>query len=75
MKLVTYTSYKEHFRVYAAIDNLISVKSCYIGFARKCIILLSDTAMIPYLSGLHPGVEDIHLKFTRSVGTYFVDDH
>ena len=37
MKLLTYTSYKEHFRLYAEIDDAIAAKSCQIGLARKCI--------------------------------------
>ena len=72
--VLTSTSYKAHFKLYGEIHDLISVKSCQIEFARQDIILLSDTAVIHYGAGLHTDVEDRHLKFNLSAGTYSIDD-
>ena len=74
MKVLTYTSYKEHSKLYAKIQNLILVSSCQIGLARKGIILLSNVAVILYRAGSRTGVKDRRIKFTLSAGTYFIDN-
>ena len=40
MKVLTYTSYKEHCDPYTKIHGLVAVNSCQIEFAQKDIILL-----------------------------------
>ena len=43
MKVLTYTSYKEHCDLYTKIHGSIAVNSCQVGLAQKDIILLSNT--------------------------------
>ena len=75
MKVLTYTSYKEHCELYTKIHGSIAVNSCQIEFARKDIILLSSVSVIFYGAGSHTGVENnSFIKFSLSVGTYSIDD-
>ena len=75
MKVLTYTSYKEHCDLYTEIHGSIAVNSCQIELAQKDIILLSNVSIIVYKAGKRTGVENnkfIHLNL--SAGTYSIDD-
>ena len=75
MKVLTYTSYKEHCDLYTEIHGSITVNSCQIELAQKDIILLSNVSIIVYKAGKRTGVENnkfIHLNL--SAGTYSIDD-
>ena len=42
MKVLTYTTYKEHNDLYSKIQGSIAVNGCQAGLAQKDIILLSN---------------------------------
>ena len=74
MKVLTYTSYKEHCELYS-IHGSIAAKGCQIELARKDIMLLSNIAVIFYKAGSRRCVQDNkYIKFTLSGGTYSIDD-
>lgn len=52
----------------------MTVKSCQIGLKRKDIILPSNAAVILYKWDLRTGIEDSRITFTKSAGTYYIDD-
>ena len=75
MKVLTYTSYKEHCELYTEIHGSIAVNSCQIELAQKDIILLSSIFVIFYKAGARSGAENNRfIKFSLSVGTYSIDD-
>ena len=74
MKVLTYTSYKEHCELYPEIHESIAANSCQNELARKDIILLSNIVAKFYKAGSRTGVEDKFIKFTLSAGTYSIDD-
>ena len=75
MKVLTYTSYKEHCDLYAKIQGSIVVNSCQIELAQKDIILLSSVSIIFYKTGARIGMENNRfVKFTTSAGSYSIDD-
>ena len=75
MKVLTYTSYKEHCELYTEIHGSIAVNSCRIELAQKDIILLSSVSVIFYKAGARTGVENNRfIKFSLSAGTYSIDD-
>ena len=75
MKVLTYTSYKEHCELYTEIHGSIAVNSCHIELAQKDIILLSSVSVIFYKAGARTGVENNRfIKFSLSAGTYSIDD-
>ena len=75
MKVLTYTSYKEHCDLYTEIHGSITVNSCQIELAQKDIILLSNVSIIVYKAGKRTGVENNKfLHFNLSAGTYSIDD-
>ena len=75
MKVLTYTSYKEHCELYSEIHGSIAVNSCRIKLAQKDIILLSSVFVIFYKAGVRTGAEyNRFIKFSLSVGTYSIDD-
>ena len=75
MKVLTYTSYKEHCDLYTEIYGSIAVNGCQIGFAQKDIILLSSISVIVYKAGARTSVENnIFINFSLSRGTYSIDD-
>ena len=51
MKVLTYTSYKEHYDLYTEIHGSAAVNSCQIELAQKDIILLSNPSIITYKAG------------------------
>ena len=74
MKVLTFTSYKEHCDLYSEIHDSIAVNSCQIGLAQKNIILLSKVSIIVYKAGKCTGVENTKfISFNLSVGTYIID--
>ena len=75
MKVLTYTSYKEHCDLYTEIHGSIAVNSCQIELAQKDIILLSSVSVIFYKAGARTSVENNRfIKFSLSAGTYSIDD-
>ena len=75
MRVLTFTSYKEHCELYIEIHGLIAVNSCQIKLAPKDIILLSNVSIIFYGSGSRTSVENnSFIIFSLSAGTYSIDD-
>ena len=75
MKVLTYTSCKEHCDLYTEIHGSIAVNSCQIELAQKDIILLSKVSIIVYKTGKRTGVENTKfISFNLSVNTYSIDD-
>ena len=75
MKVLTYTSYKEHCDLYTEIHGSIAVNSCQIELALKDIILLSKVSIIVYKAGKRTGVENTKfISLNLSAGTYSIDD-
>ena len=75
MKVLTYTSHKEHCELYTEIHGSIAVNSCQIELAQKYIILLSSVSVIFYKVGARIGAENNRfIKFSLSAGTYSIDD-
>ena len=75
MKVLTYTSYKEHCDLYTEIHGSIAVNSCQIELAQKDIILLSNVSIIVYKAGKRTGEEsNKFINFNLSAGTYSFDD-
>ena len=75
MKVLTYTSYKEHCDLYTEIHGSIAVNSCQIELAQKDIILLSEVSIMIYKVGKRTSVENKKLiHFNLSAGTYSIDD-
>ena len=75
MKVLTYTSYKEHYDLYTEIHSSIAVNSCRIRFAQKDIILLSKPPIITYKAGITTGVKNRNLIHSSiPAGTYSIDD-
>ena len=58
MKVLTYTSYKEHCDLYTEIHGSITVNSCQIELAQKDIILLSKVPIVIYQTGKRTSVEN-----------------
>ena len=75
MKVLTYTSCKEHCELYTETHGSIAVNSCQIGLAQKDIILLSSISITFYKAGARTGVENNRfIKFSILAGTYSIDD-
>ena len=75
MKVLTYTSCKEHCDLYTEIHGSIAVNSCQIELTQKDIILLSEVSIVIYKAGKRTDVEnDKFIHFNLSVGTYSIDD-
>ena len=75
MKVLTYTSFKEHCDLYTEIHGSIAVNSFQIELTQKDIILLSKASIIVYKAGKHTGVEDTKsIGLSLSAGTYAIDD-
>ena len=68
MKVLTYTSYKEHCDLCNEIHGSIAVNSCQIELAQKDIILLSNVSIIVYKASKRTGMENnILLTFQRAL--------
>ena len=75
MKVLTYTSYKEHYDLYTEIHGSTAVNSCQIEPPQKYIILLSEVSIVIYKAGKRTGVEnDKFIHFNLSASTYFIDN-
>ena len=75
MKVLTYTSYKQHCDLYTEIHGSIAVNSCHIELAPKDIIFLSSTSVIFCKPSARTGVENNRfIKFSISAGTYSIDN-
>ena len=75
MKVLTYTLYKEHCKLYTEIYGSTAVNSCQIELAQKDIILLSNASIIVYRTGKRTSVENNKfIHFNLSAGTYSIDD-
>ena len=75
MKVLTYTSFKEHCDLYTEIHGSIAIHSYQVGLAQKDIILLSKASLIVYKAGKQTGVTNTEfIKLTLSEGTYSIDD-
>ena len=59
MKLLTYTSYKEHCDLYTEIHGSIAVNSCHVELPQKDIISVEN---------------DKFIHFNLSAGTYSIDN-
>ena len=71
MKVLTYTSYKEHYDLYTKIHGSIAVNGLQVGLAQKDIILLSKATLTVYKAGK---CTTDHIGFTLLEGTYSIDD-
>ena len=75
MKVLTYTSYKEHCYLDTEIYGSIAVNSCQIELPQKDIIFLSNVSIIVYKAGKRTGVENTKfISFNLSACTYSIDD-
>ena len=75
MRVLTYTSYKEHCKLYTEIHGSIAVNSCQIELAQKDIILLSSVSVIFYKAGGCTSLENNKfIKLSLSAGIYSIDD-
>ena len=75
MKVLTYTSHKEHYDLYTEIHSSIVVNDCWIEPSQNHIILLSEVSIVIYKAGKCTDVENDKFKqFNLSAGTYFIDD-
>ena len=75
MKVLTYTSYKEHCDLCIEIHGSIAVNSCQIELAQKDIILLSSISIIVYNAGKRTGVENTKfISFNLSAGNCSIVD-
>ena len=71
MRVLTYTSYKEHYDLYTEIHGSIAINSFQIELAQKDIILLSEVSIVIYKAGKRTEVESTKfIHFNLSVGTY-----
>ena len=74
MKVLTYTSYKEHCDLHTEIHGSIAINSCQIELAQKDTILLSSISVIFYKTGARTGAgNNRFIKFSLSAGTYSID--
>ena len=78
MKVLTYTSYKEHCDLYTEIHGSVAINSCQIGLFKKDKILLEDNKLFKYSysKASSSGVFNLddYIKFTLSSGTYVIDE-
>ena len=78
MKVLTYTSYKEHCELYTEIHGSIAVNSCQIGLFKKDKILLEDNKLFKYSysKASSSGVFNLddYIQFALSSGTYSIGD-
>ena len=75
MKVLNYTSYKEHYDLYTEIHGSIAASSCQAELTQKDIILLSKVFVIVYKAGKRTGVENANFISLNSLaGTYSIND-
>ena len=61
MRVLIYTSYKEHCGIYTEIYGSIVVNGCQVELAQKDIILLSEVSIVVYKDGKRTGIEILKL--------------
>ena len=66
MKALTYTSYREHCKLYAEIHGSTAVNGCQVEHEPKDIILLSKVPIIFYRASKSTGVKTINLYILTS---------
>lgn len=77
MRVLTFTSYKDHFKVCTSLYAIlhlysIAISNCGVVLKRPNeSITLSDYAMILYVAGLPSGNKETLVKITISKGTWF----
>ena len=59
MKVLTYTSYKEHCDLYTKIHGSIAINSCQIELTQKYIILLSEVSIMIYKADKRTSIETL----------------
>ena len=74
MKALTYTSYREHCKLYGEIHGSTAVNGCQVEHEQKDTILLSKIPIIFYRASKSTGVENNKfIHFNLSTGTYSID--
>ena len=75
MKVLTYTSYKEHCQLYTVIHGSIAVSDCLIGLFKKDRILLEDKIFMKHSKSSLSGTFglDNYFQLTFSSATYSID--
>ena len=75
MKVLAYTSHKEHCDLYNEIHGSIAVNSCQIELTQKDIILVSEVSIVIYKACKRTGVEnDKFIHSNLSLGTYSIEN-
>ena len=78
MKVLTYTSYKEHSDLYTKTHGSIAINDCRKGLFKKDKILLEDNKLFKSSYSKASSSEifnlDDYIQFTLSSGTYLIDD-
>ena len=75
MKVLTYTLFKEHCKLYTKIHGSFAINSCQIELAQKDITLLSKVSITVYKAGKSTGAENNKfIHFNLSAGNYSIDD-
>ena len=78
MRVLTYTSYKEHCDLYTEIHGSIAINNCHMGLFKKDNILLEGNKLFKhsYSKASSSGVFNLddYIQFTLSSGTYSIDD-
>ena len=76
MKVLTYTSYKEHCKLYTEIHGSIAISDCQTGLFKKGKILLEDNILMKYSKSSPSGTPgpDDYIQFALSSATYSIDN-
>ena len=75
MKALTYTSYREHCKLYAEIHGSTTVNGCQVEHEQRDTILLSKVPIIFYRASKSTGVENNKfIHFNLSAGAYSIDN-
>ena len=78
MRVLTYTSYREHCDLYTEIHGSIAISNCHMGLFKKDKILLEGNKLFKhsYSKASSSGVFNLddYIQFTLSSGTYSIDD-
>ena len=70
MKVLTYTSCKEHCDLYTKTHGSIAVNSCQIGLTQKDIILLSEVSIVIYKASIDYFNAKITVLIQRGIFSY-----
>ena len=75
MKVLTYTSYKEHCELYTETHGSVAVNGCQAGLFKKDKIILEDNILLKYSSYSSSSMTfclDDYIWFTLPSGTYSI---